>query len=359
MTCEDLSRRIGLLIKGQAAFAAYRVPGETGIHSIRQNGEESPSSFTDITTLNGRKGFVIAPFHPVEECPAVLINGTPEVWEYDGSGEPSRKEPEPSAVRMVASGEYAGCFARFMQHLRDGGFQKLVLSKQYIIRQSAEFPLAEAFLKACRRYPRSYVYLCYSPQTGVWLGCTPEILLSGEDNEWHTVALAGTRIHTEGVEPQWDEKNIQEQRYVADYVRSQLRSINVEAKEEGPYPAHAGGLVHLKTDFSFPLPDTGRLGDVLQLLHPTPAVCGLPKVEAYRFILENENHDRRYYAGFIGEINPCGKTLLYVNLRCMQVMPEQLVLYAGSGLLPSSTFQDEWQETEDKLSVMKAVVYGK
>jgi len=357
MTCEDLSRRTGLLIKGQAAFAAYRIPNETRIHFVRQDGEESLSSFTDITTLNGRKGFVIAPFHPTEEHPIVLINGTSEVWEYDGADEPFSEEPKPSDT--AGYGEYADCFARFMQRIREGEFQKLVLSKQYIIRQSAEFPLAEAFLKACRRYPRSYVYLCYSPQTGIWLGSTPEILLSGEDNEWHTVALAGTLIYTEGAEPQWDEKNIQEQQYVADYVRSQLRSINVEAKEEGPYLIHAGGLVHLKTGFSFPLPDAGKLGDVLQLLHPTPAVCGLPKAKAYRFILEGEFHDRRYYAGFIGEINPAGKTLLYVNLRCMQVMPERLVLYAGSGLLPSSTLQDEWQETEDKLLVMKAVAYTK
>jgi isochorismate synthase len=179
--------------------------------------------------------------------------------------------------------------------------------------------------------------------------------LEGEDNNWHTTALAGTRVHVEGVEPHWNEKNRKEQQYVVEYLRSQLRSTGVKAREEGPYPAYAGGLVHLKSDFYFTLPDTGKIGDVLQMIHPTPAVCGLPKMEAYRFILANEDHDRRYYSGFIGEIDPAGKTLLYVNLRCMEVMPEQLVFYAGGGLLPSSTLEEEWQETEDKLTVMKAV----
>lgn len=61
-------------------------------------------------------------------------------------------------------------------------------------------------------------------------------------------------------------------------------------------PAFAGALSHLKTDFHFSLPDSNKLGNLLNLLHPTPAVCGLPKEEAYRFIQDNEKYDRRYYS---------------------------------------------------------------
>lgn len=58
---------------------------------------------------------------------------------------------------------------------------------------------------------------------------------------------------------------------------------------------------------------------MLQELHPTPAVCGLPKEEAYQFILQTEPHDRLFYSGIIGWIDPQGDTTLYVNLRCMHV----------------------------------------
>ena len=58
--------------------------------------------------------------------------------------------------------------------------------------------------------------------------------------------------------------------------------------EKGPYTARAGQLVHLKTDFYFLLKNTDHIGDLLQELHPTPAVCGLPKEEAFRFIPDNE-----------------------------------------------------------------------
>ena len=100
--------------------------------------------------------------------------------------------------------------------------------------------------------------------------------------------------------------------------------------------SYAGALSHLKTDFQFSLKDNKGLGDLLKVLHPTPAVCGLPKEEAYRFILQNEGYDRRYYSGFIGWLDPEGRTDIYVNLRCMHIEDEQLTLYAGGGLLALS-----------------------
>ena len=120
---------------------------------------------------------------------------------------------------------------------------------------------------------------------------------------------------------------------MASYIRRQLLSLGIRSTESGPYPAYAGALSHLKTDFHFSLKDNKNLGDLLKVLHPTPAVCGLPKEEAYRFILENEGYDRKYYSGFIGWLDPEGRTDLYVNLRCMHIEDEQLTLYAGGGLL--------------------------
>ena len=154
----------------------------------------------------------------------------------------------------------------------------------------------------------------------------------------------------------WDDKNRQEQDYVASYIRRQLLSLGIRSTESGPYPAYAGALSHLKTDFHFSLKDNKNLGDLLKVLHPTPAVCGLPKEEAYRFILENEGYDRKYYSGFIGWLDPEGRTDLYVNLRCMHIEDEQLTLYAGGGLLASSELNDEWQETEKKLQTMRRIL---
>ena len=57
------------------------------------------------------------------------------------------------------------------------------------------------------------------------MGSTPEIILSGEKDEWSTVALAGTLPLQNGNLPQeWGEKNRQEQEYVVSYIRRQLLS---------------------------------------------------------------------------------------------------------------------------------------
>ena len=156
----------------------------------------------------------------------------------------------------------------------------------------------------------------------------------------------------------WSEKNIREQAFVTEYIGGCLRERGVRFTLEGPYTATAGELAHLKTDIRLRLSSVEALGDILQALHPTPAVCGLPKEEAFRFILSHEGYDRSYYAGFLGRWEPEGKTALYVNLRCMQCGEgaEKIRLYAGGGILPASVCEEEWMETERKLQTMKYVI---
>lgn len=186
------------------------------------------------------------------------------------------------------------------------------------------------------------ISLCHTPSTGTWIGSTPEIILSGHEKDWHTVALAGTMpMQGEVMPTEWSKKNKEEQAFVGDYIRKAIKKFGSKITEKGPYTARAGQLVHLKTDFHFCLKDTAHLGDVLQELHPTPAVCGLPKEEAYQFILQTEPHNRLFYSGVIGWIDPEGDTTLYVNLRCMHIegktlryMPEE-VSFLNPQLIPN------------------------
>lgn len=265
-------------------------------------------------------------------------------------------ETEKASERKTKD-NYIHCFNSFIKPLQEKTLDKLVLSRSLTLDREAGFSPAKAFYKACKQYMRSYVYLCHTPQTGTWLGGTPEIILSGEKGEWHTVALAGTQPLRNGELPtHWSDKNKREQQLVSNYIYDQLKSLGIDSVMEGPYSARAGALCHLKSDFRFTLNENKKLGDLLNLLHPTPAVCGLPKADAYRFILDHEGYDRRYYSGFIGWLNPEGRTDLYVNLRCMHIENSLFTLYAGGGLLSSSELSDEWQETEDKLQTMKALI---
>lgn len=347
-------------IREGRSFAFYRIPGEKKFSFLTQSTNVNVQTYQDIKDLNGTCGFIVAPFRVTENCPVVLIQPD-EVMSYDLPMGDVQNDKEDTDHLLWSKEEqcfddYQSCFTTFIKALHGRRFDKLVLSRSQTIQRDSSFGLLSAFFTACGMYTHSYVYLAYTPQTGVWLGSTPEVLLSGERLNYYTMALAGTQSIVNGVLPdEWDEKNRQEQEFVAQYIRKQLHSLGILPHERGPFPAFAGTLSHLKTEFDFCLSNEQLLGDLLALLHPTPAVCGLPKESAYQFILDHEGYDRRYYSGFVGWLNPKGKTDIYVNLRCMQIGDKELTLYAGGGLLASSDLADEWTETEKKLQTMKRI----
>lgn len=351
---------INALIERKLPFAIYRIPGENTFRFVGQS-EGKVRVLYDIKELNEQKGFVIAPFKVSPEYPIVLIE--PDFEKAISitalcEAQEGQSLNSDEVLSECCTDTYSVCFDTFIQALRRKEFEKLVLSRKVVLEKDGEISPLQAFEIACRCYAYSYVYLCYTPQTGMWLGSTPEVILSGEKGEWNTVALAGTMSLQDGKLPQeWDDKNRKEQGYVASYIRQQLQSLGIQPSENGPYPVYAGALAHLKSDFRFSLADDSKLGDLLALLHPTPAVCGLPKEEAYRFILENEGYDRSYYSGFIGWVDPQQHTDLYVNLRCMNIGEDSLSLYAGGGLLASSDLNDEWLETEKKMQTMKRIAH--
>ena len=335
--------------------AIFRLPYSRQCTMVSGEVLELPS----CGALSSCQGFVVAPFAPSAMNPVLMIRPD-EVEELSLEKETdglSRLSCFPLLTRISSLSvrnprqEYHIDFCNFHAHLTNGDFQKLVLSRSIDIGRTEDVSPITLFLRACERYPRVMASLVYTPQSGLWLTATPEILLSGTNHEWHTMALAGTMPFAERVS--WGDKNIQEQRYVATYITRQLEQFTDDFREEGPYTTRAGHLAHLRSDFHFSLSDATQIGDLLQALHPTPAVCGLPKQEAFQFILEYEHDQRNYYSGFLGPLFVNGQTNLFVTLRCMQIFENGYRLYAGGGLLKDSVEELEWQETETKLDTMR------
>jgi isochorismate synthase len=360
--------RINTLTQTDSCFALYRLPGEESVRLVYQTSGQ-PTLIRSISELNNREGFVFAPFQIIDEHPLLLINPEKHLtgWEAIGAflstlttndkkntaGQTSDYSPQKNTKST-----YLAAFEKFIEALQSGRFNKLVLSRYAAIARQPEFSAAEAFLRACTKYPSAFVYLCHTPVSGTWMGSTPEVLLKGGDAAYQTVALAGTRKAKTDctTATRWDHKNKNEQSLVALYLREVLARNAESWSEEKTETLTAGNVVHLKTGFSFAYPSTDKLGNLLQQLHPTPAVCGLPKEEAYRFILSEEGYDREYYSGFTGYLSADNQTDLYVNLRCMKIESGELKLFAGGGLLPSSSRETEWKETEEKLKTMRGIL---
>lgn len=341
------------------AFAYYRFPHEQRATYVAQH-EGEPEILSSVAQLNGREGFVIAPFQPSDECPVVLIHPDEKrvILLNGGNNSEGGLDENGGIVGNGKSDEkegYVRDFGCFHEQLQRGEFRKIVLARRSV--QTTRLSAEALFAKACRMYPRLFVALVCSEASGMWLMATPEVLLQGSEGEYHTMSLAGTQ-KTEAPEAlEWPQKDREEQQYVTDYIEACIRTFSDDYRLQGPYTMTAAHLCHLRTDIHFSLPSDDVLGDVLEALYPTPAVCGIPKESARRFILRHEHEPRRYYSGFVGMLSPRSDTHLFVSLRCMRLLPDGICeLYAGGGLLKESELEKEWRETEVKMQTMMELV---
>ncbi len=342
-------------------IACYRLPYSD--HYTKIESERSPLILSSIKEIGGQQGYVVAPFH---NGPIILIHpDTITTHTISGLVPHGAFVWQPTSLLPPLSGfsrcfyqaerlkeHYEAAFAAFHDAVTSGTFRKLVLAR------TAEVPCEKdpmtLFERACQMYPRLMIQLFSTEETGTWLIASPEILLEGQGDTMHTVALAGTMPYTEGY-LEWSEKNKKEQHVVEEYILNTLSAFSNDIVKDGPVTMRAGDLAHLRTDFRFHISKGNTLGQILASLHPTPAVCGLPKEAAKQFILDHEGICREYYSGFAGPVNINDETHLYVSLRCAK-LSEKAELFAGGGIMPDSQCLSEWQETENKMKTIANVL---
>lgn len=329
-------------------FAMYRLPYATDAYRIDDTACD-PLMLTSASDFDGVSGFVMAPFVVSADAPVIVIRGEVRKVELP------QAEVAAGGMEHADRETYAKDFEAFHSAIVCGRFSKLVLSRCSEVVADKPFNAEFLFAEACRRYPRMMIALVSSSVAGTWLMATPEILLARDGDGWRTMALAGTMPYEGTLECQWSEKNIAEQKFVADYIAGCLSPLVSDIEVSEPYTVRAGNIVHLRSDFFFRYSRNG-IGNVVEALHPTPAVCGLPKQEAMDFILENETGNRRYYSGYLGPWNINGESSLFVSLRCMEISGNCCVMHAGGGLLAGSIEDCEWRETVIKMESMRQLV---
>lgn len=250
---------------------------------------------------------------------------------------------------------YKSLVDSIVNNIKGNQFKKVVASRVKIVKRPEHFSPFDFFEKLKTTYPSAFSFLFYSPQSGCWMGASPEKLLSVSENQLETMALAGTQMdYKKPLEAvTWGEKEQEEQQMVTDFVAQKLENWNgAPVQQSGPYTTSTGKVLHLRTDFTANLKSTSQssntLNPLLESLHPTPAVGGLPQKSALAFIEKKEQHNRHFYSGYLGPVNVNKCTNLFVNLRCMQVFSDRLALYLGAGITEQSDPEAEWIETENK-----------
>lgn len=251
-----------------------------------------------------------------------------------------------------------------VKEIRNKKYSKVVLARCKEVDLPVSFNPLDFFNRVCEQYSSAFCSLFYLPNEGLWIGASPEVLIDSNERYFKTVSVAGTKKVDDGSplgDTSWTQKEIEEQALVSRYIINCFKKLRLrEFDEYGPKTVKAGNLLHLKTEFSVDLSKVAYdgLGDqMMELLHPTSAVCGMPLQEAKAFLDQHEGFDRSFYSGFLGPVNHDGQTNLFVNLRCMNIRGGQARLFAGAGITEDSDPKKEFLETEMKMDTLAHLIY--
>lgn len=335
----------------QKPFVTYQLP-ESKTHITLILDEDSVKEFTDYDKIKNDSGFIFTPFNLQKNASYFITPKETIIGDKGFRGDLFLEKTEGVRVGNFSNNNesqscYKDNFEQMLQLLKQKELEKIILSRTITI---SNFPSEEksyTYYGLAENYPKAMVYWVHLPHLGIeWMGATPETLVVQKEQELFSLALAGTKKEEET----WSNKEREEQQMVADYIAKQLKEFAPVISDT--YTLDTGTVQHLATDFKMPNTPSA-LFSVIDKLHPTPAICGLPQQKAFEEIMSIENHDRGYYCGFLGPLGLNGVTATFVNLRCMELTNDTARLYVGGGLTKDSDFEREWQETERKAETLR------
>lgn len=299
-----------------------------------------------------KKGFVISPFICSKNSFLSIINSHELCFESINSVVYDLLNSEeyrimPSIFPNSTDKEDYFCEVESIISEIDGDIRKKTIACRRIV-EKGKMDIKETFVKLCDNYPSAFVFMFCTPKSGAWIGASPELLLESKDNKLYTYALAGTRrIPSIG---DWDEKNILEHKIVSEYLINIFRDYGMTPISTHPSSRCAGNVEHLFQEINAAKNDDLNLTSFLEQLSPTPALCGMPKLESMNRILRLETFPREYYGGFCGDYKSDEDFRFYVILRSFTFDKSHACIYAGGGITCNSNVMSEWEETAAKAS---------
>tara|TARA_R110000868_G_scaffold396129_1_gene668214 strand:- start:1962 stop:3086 length:1125 start_codon:yes stop_codon:yes gene_type:complete len=371
-TSEVFFNRIQKQYNNKLPFVVYKKPDSEALNALFQTNDEVYKVDTYHET-----GFVFAPFDATSKSVLIPLAFAEEMKILYSNVKSAATKHTGFSVNQEEKQKHIKLIEQGILSIDNQELQKVVLSRQEVVNIS-NVNLMSLFEKLLNTYPLAFVYCWYHPKNGLWLGATPETLMKIEGNQFSMMALAGTQEYKGCLDVIWENKEKEEQQIVTDFIIENIKPLAEHIKISEVETVRAGNLLHLKTMVSARI-KTGKLNlkEIISDLHPTPAVCGFPKLKAKQFILKHEHYNREFYAGYLGELNYEKKintrsskrnienrayavtkkcTQLYVNLRCMQIKDNKALVYVGGGITKESDSEKEWDETVSKSMVIKSIL---
>lgn len=272
----------------------------------------------------------------------------------------------PTVLSEVGGGWFPSAVTRATELIKDGSFEKIVLSRAFDWRRSTPFDIYASLHRLRQANPSCHTFLVDEPD-GALLGASPETLLSLFNGEVRSEAVAGTTRRGESASEDASlaeallasDKDRREHSAVTASILRRLRMSGVLAATSRPAELlRLGNVMHIRTPIVGTMPADQRFLNITGELHPTPAVGGKPRDLALPFIPGFEPHTRGLYTGAVGWINLDGQSgKLFVALRCARIQGNVARAFAGAGIVAGSNPAAETVETEMKLrTILEALV---
>ena len=321
--------------KEDAVFVFNSSPLSKGAFKVDLQVMPFVSTQNGWTTLNGQ---------------AIALDNLTQCW-------PKKTYRKSDDTLTTTQKAYETYVAESVKALNKGYLKKIVAARK--VRISTVRPSAEVFQSLCLEYPNANVFGWWNADS-CWMGASPELLLESIENSigdvmYSTDALAGTQLASSNndLSRPWTAKEVEEHQLVTDGIVHDLTTYG--AKYISPSPLtnkRAGHLYHRFQSIAF---QTEEPEGILGTLHPTAALCGLPKKDARQWIIDHEEQSRGYYGGYFA-LRHNTAYYSWVNLRSAEFFDNCAILHVGAGLTKDSSPQEEWLETEEKTQTMLKVL---
>lgn len=272
-----------------------------------------------------------------------------------------RKKLTFSSKKLQSDPEYLENVSAVLDSIKSGELKKAVISRKIDIDLPVDFRPLSALESLRRTYPDCYAFSYQYDGEKSLVGASPERLVSVSKGLFKTESLAGTIKRGDSAQQDAhltkkllsSEKDQSENQIVLDFIVESLKALGLEASySERPEVVQLHNVQHLKIPLLGSLNEGVNILDLVETLHPTPALGGYPKEKAIDLIRSLEMFDRNAFSGVTGWFDMKGDGKIFVNIRCAEVSTANATLYAGAGIVEDSRPETELEETTLKLRAM-------
>jgi len=251
--------------------------------------------------------------------------------------------------------------------IRSGAISKAVLARTLDIEVADAVNPIDVVARLWEANRGSHVFLFEPTPGSALVGAAPETVATLRDGVFHATAVAGSIRRGDTPREQAElaaqllasEKDRTEQQIALDDMIARLETVAHQIRTDPqPHVLTLARIQHLETEIRASVPSGVGVLDLLRLLHPTPAVCGLPRDAAMAFLAEEEPFERGWYAGPVGWFDADGNGVFAPALRTGVTTGSGWRLFAGAGIVEGSVPSLEWEETAIKFEPMLGALRG-